>query len=193
MYLQSTAWRRRSQSRRIHSSPLHSSPALAPATSASMSLPSSSMVSHLMMLATPWMNMLTRVTSECPSLSALEMSKTPPLASESTPAPPRAWSLSCPQTSLKSDLAENLGMASMHPARRPVPRLERAGEDETEMLGVHEVTSVSGEDLLDGGSGVAESLEDGVDVVTLLHGDDSGVILFVNPNEEVLGLVVEDT
>merc|ERR1712166_119329 len=26
--------------------------------------------------------------------------------------------------SLKSDLAENLGMASMHPARRPVPRLE---------------------------------------------------------------------
>jgi len=69
----------------------------------------------------------------------------------------------------------------------------RAGEDETEMLGVHEVTSVSGEDLLDGGSGVAESLEDGVDVVTLLHGDDSGVILLVEPDKEVLVLVVEDT
>jgi len=69
----------------------------------------------------------------------------------------------------------------------------RAGEDVSEMVGVHEVGSVLLEDILDGGGGINESLEDGVDVVTLLHGDDSGVILLVNPDKEVFGLVVENT
>ena len=69
----------------------------------------------------------------------------------------------------------------------------RAGEDETEMFVVHEVVSVGGEDILDGSGGVGESDEDGFDVVTLLHGDDSHVILLVNPDEEVHGIVVEDT
>jgi len=68
-----------------------------------------------------------------------------------------------------------------------------AGQDVTEMVVVHEVGTVGGEDLLDTFSGIAESLEDGVDVSSLLHGDNSGVILLVNPDEEVFGLVVEDT
>jgi len=68
-----------------------------------------------------------------------------------------------------------------------------AGEDETEMVVVHEVVSVGSEDGLDGLGGVGESDEDGLDVVTLLHGDDSHVILLVDPDKEVHGFVVEDT
>ena len=68
-----------------------------------------------------------------------------------------------------------------------------AGEDETEMLVVHEVVSVSLEDLLDGLGRVGESNEDGLDVVSLLHGDDSHVIFLVQPDEEIHVLVVEDT
>lgn len=47
--------------------------------------------------------------------------------------------------------------------------------------------------LLDVSAGAGESVEDGVDVSTGLHGDDSELILFVNPHEEGLGIVVEDT
>jgi len=46
---------------------------------------------------------------------------------------------------------------------------------------------------LDLTSGTGKSLENFVDVGTLLHGDNSKSILFVNPNEEGLGIVVEDT
>ena len=47
--------------------------------------------------------------------------------------------------------------------------------------------------LLDVLAGARESVEDGVDVSTWLHGDDSELILFINPHEEGLGIVVEDT
>ena len=47
--------------------------------------------------------------------------------------------------------------------------------------------------LLDLGRGNGESLEDLADVGALLHGDDTELILFVNPDEESLGFVVEDT
>ena len=48
-------------------------------------------------------------------------------------------------------------------------------------------------DGLDLGGGSGETLEDGTDVSTLLHGDDTELILFVDPDEEGLGIVVEDT
>ena len=48
-------------------------------------------------------------------------------------------------------------------------------------------------DLLDGLGGARETLEDGADVGTLLHGDDTELILFVDPDEESLRIVVEDT
>jgi len=41
--------------------------------------------------------------------------------------------------------------------------------------------------------GISESLENSLDIGALLHGDDSKLILLVNPDEEVLGGVVEDT
>ncbi len=63
-----------------------------------------------------------------------------------------------------------------------------AGGDVTEMVVVGEAG-----DLLDAGGGAAESLEDLADVGTVLHGDDTELVLLVDPHEESLGVVVEDT
>ena len=41
--------------------------------------------------------------------------------------------------------------------------------------------------------GVQKSLEDLSDVSTWLHGDDSELIFFVDPDKESLGIVMEDT
>jgi len=60
--------------------------------------------------------------------------------------------------------------------------------DVTEMSIVRELS-----DLLNGGGSSAESVEDFTDTSSFLHGDDSELIFFINPNEESLGLVVEDT
>ena len=63
-----------------------------------------------------------------------------------------------------------------------------AGGDVTQVVVVSE-TSLS----LDDSGGSGETLEDSADVGTLLHGDDTELILFVDPDEEGLGVVVEDT
>lgn len=63
-----------------------------------------------------------------------------------------------------------------------------AGRNVTEMLVVSELG-----DILDGGNGTAESLEDSADVGTRLHGDDSQLVLLVNPHKEGLVVVVENT
>jgi len=39
----------------------------------------------------------------------------------------------------------------------------------------------------------SKTLEDTLDITTLLHGDDSGLILLIDPQEEGLGIIVEDT
>ena len=46
---------------------------------------------------------------------------------------------------------------------------------------------------LDVGGSASEALEDGTDVGAGLHGDDTELILLVDPDEESLGSVVEDT
>jgi len=48
-------------------------------------------------------------------------------------------------------------------------------------------------DLLNGRGSTAESVEHGVDVSAWLHGDDSELVLFVDPHEESLVVVVEDS
>jgi len=63
-----------------------------------------------------------------------------------------------------------------------------ASRDVTEVLVVGEFSF----GLNDVG-GISESLEDSLDIGALLHGDDSKLILLINPDEEVLGGVVEDT
>ena len=47
--------------------------------------------------------------------------------------------------------------------------------------------------LLDTLGSTSESLKDCADVSSLLHGDDSQLVLLVDPNEESLLLVVEDS
>ena len=60
--------------------------------------------------------------------------------------------------------------------------------DVTEMSIVRELS-----DLLNGGGSSAESIEDFADTSSFLHGDDSELIFFINPNEESLGVIMEDT
>jgi len=67
-----------------------------------------------------------------------------------------------------------------------------ARQDEAQMLVVHEILAILRQSFLDGFCGVGETGEDRVDVVTLLHGHDAHLILFVDPCEEILGLVAED-
>lgn len=68
-----------------------------------------------------------------------------------------------------------------------------AGQDVPEVIVVHEVVALTLEALLDSLGGIAEALEDGSDVVALLHGDDAHLIFLVDPDEEVLSVVVEDS
>ena len=64
----------------------------------------------------------------------------------------------------------------------------RARGDISEMAVVSKLSSG-----LDRAGGTAETLEDSADVSTLLHGDDTELILLINPDEEGLGVIVEDT
>jgi len=61
------------------------------------------------------------------------------------------------------------------------------------MVVVHEIVSCTLEYFLDDLGGLSESLEDWDDTITLLHGDDSHVVLLIEPDEESLVGVVEDT
>jgi len=63
-----------------------------------------------------------------------------------------------------------------------------AGGNVSEMLVISEFCF-----LLDLVGTISKSSENLLDVGTLLHGDDSELILFVNPNKEGFGIVVEDT
>jgi len=63
-----------------------------------------------------------------------------------------------------------------------------ARSDVTQVVVVSELASLL--DLVDGS---AESVEDLTDVSSILHGDDSELILLVHPDEESLGIVMEDT
>jgi hypothetical protein len=47
--------------------------------------------------------------------------------------------------------------------------------------------------LLNGGGGSGESAEDSLDISSILHRDNSELILFIDPDQESLGIVVEDT
>ena len=95
---------------------------------------------------------------------------------------------------LVGDLVEDLlvfhelGQVDVHRGSHGGSEVGGTGRDVTEMV-------ITGEscDRFDVGGGSAQSLEDSCDVSALLHGDDSQLILFVDPDEEGLGVVVEDT
>jgi len=68
-----------------------------------------------------------------------------------------------------------------------------AGVDVAELLRQLEVLARLGLDAVaDSLDATGEPLEDTLDVTALLHGDDPGLILLIDPDQEGLGLVVED-
>merc|ERR1719373_253712 len=68
-----------------------------------------------------------------------------------------------------------------------------AGQDVAEMLVPHVRVAALLHQGLDLGQALAETLEDSLDVTTLLHGDDAEMVLLVDPDQEGLGIVVPDT
>ena len=68
-----------------------------------------------------------------------------------------------------------------------------AGQYVAKAFRPHKAFAISFDVVLDLLEAAAESLEDLLHVATLLHRNDTGVVLFVDPNEEVLLLVVPDT
>ena len=85
-------------------------------------------------------------------------------------------------------LLTELGKMDMDGGSKSGSEIGRARGDVTQVVIVGEAGF-----LLDGLSGSGESLEDGSDISTLLHGDDTELILLIDPDEESLGIVVEDT
>jgi len=68
-----------------------------------------------------------------------------------------------------------------------------AGVDVAELLGQLEVLArLSLNTVLDSLDATGQPLEDTLDVTTLLHGDDTSLILLIDPDQEGLSLVVED-
>jgi len=68
-----------------------------------------------------------------------------------------------------------------------------ASENVSEVLVPHEIVAASLDGRLKLVQTVAESCEDLLHVAVLLHGNNSDVVLFVDPDEEVFGSVVPDT
>jgi len=67
-----------------------------------------------------------------------------------------------------------------------------AGQDVAEMLVPHVGVAALLHQGLDLGQALAETLEDTLDVTALLHGDDTEMVLLVDPDQEGLGVVVPD-
>jgi len=95
---------------------------------------------------------------------------------------------------LISDLVEEflvfleLGQSDVDRCSHRSSKVRGARGDVTEMV-------ITGEfcDCLNVRGSSAESLENGSDICSLLHSDDSELILFVDPDKEGLGVVVEDS
>jgi len=68
-----------------------------------------------------------------------------------------------------------------------------AGVDVAELLRQLEVLArLSLDTVLDSLDATGQPLEDTLDITTLLHGDDTGLILLIDPDQEGLSLIVED-
>jgi len=94
---------------------------------------------------------------------------------------------------IEARVARHVGDLDMHASTETGSQVGGAGQDVTKMLGPHELPAFLSNVLLHLLETVTESLEHTLDVATLLHGDDTSVVLLVDPDEEVLGFVVPDT
>ena len=85
-------------------------------------------------------------------------------------------------------VSHELGKVDVNGGSETSTHVGWAGGNVTKVLVVGELGLLL--DLVGGGS---KSLEDATNIRALLHGDDSKLVLFVDPDEEGLGVVVEDT
>merc|ERR1719367_330364 len=69
-----------------------------------------------------------------------------------------------------------------------------AGVDVTVLLGQSVVLAgLSLDTISDGLDTAGETGEDSLDIASLLHGDDTGLVLLIDPHKEGLGVIVEDS
>ena len=85
-------------------------------------------------------------------------------------------------------LGHKLGELDVHGSSEGSSEVSGARSDVSKMIVLSEFT-----EALNGLGGSAESIEDLLDASSRLHGDDSELILLVDPDEEGLSVVVEDT
>lgn len=85
-------------------------------------------------------------------------------------------------------LGSELGKFDMHRSSESSSEVSRAGGNVSEMGVLGELAV-----LLNLGGGSGESAEDSLDIGTGLHRNNSELILFVDPDQESLGIIVEDT
>jgi hypothetical protein len=72
-------------------------------------------------------------------------------------------------------------------------KVGRAGKDVTKMVIMHEIFAHGLESLSDDVSGFSKTVENGVYIITLFHGNNSGMVFLINPDKEVSSFIVEDT
>ncbi len=81
----------------------------------------------------------------------------------------------------------------MHGGPHAGAQVGGARVDVAELGAEHEVLAALGLDgVAHGLDAPGEPLKDSLDVTALLHGDDAELVLLIDPDEEGLGLVVED-
>jgi len=85
-------------------------------------------------------------------------------------------------------VVRELGEFDVYGSSEGSTKVSRARGDITEMVVLGELAL-----FFDGLSGSAESVEDLLDSGSLLHGDDSELILFIYPDKERFSFIVEDT
>ena len=85
-------------------------------------------------------------------------------------------------------VVHEVGEVDMNGSAESGTEVGGAGGDVTQVVVVGETGL-----LLDEGGSSGESVEDGTDVSTLLHGDNTELILLIDPDEEGLLSVMEDT
>merc|ERR1712088_421738 len=96
------------------------------------------------------------------------------------------------QELIEASVLRELGQSGVNAGADASTQVGGAGQDEAEVLVPHEFVAVGLDVVLEGLEAVAPAGKDLFHVAALLHGDDADVVLLVDPDEEVFGVVVPD-
>ena len=80
----------------------------------------------------------------------------------------------------------------MHASAQASAKVAGAGEDVPQMFVPHEFPAFAFNQFFHFVQSFGEALEDALDVASFLHGDDAGVVFLVDPNKEVLLVIVPE-